>query len=269
MTTNRPIWWGEFKAADFSDIDPEATIAILPLAAMEQHGPHLPLSTDIDITVGMLGETASRLPIELDVRVLPVQQIGKSNEHARIPGTLSLSPAELIPTWTQIGLDVARTGIRKIVLVTSHGGNEEVMAIVTRELRIRADMLAVKSSWGRFGLPDGLFGEDEQRLGVHGGDYETSMMLHFRPELVDMAKAANFASSWTRADAIFDLLHPHGTHSFAWLAHDLNPAGVVGNAAAASAEKGRLAAAHQADGFVRLLKDMQKARLADWLSQSR
>lgn len=262
----RPIWWGEFKTADFAKIDAEATIAVLPLAAIEQHGPHLPLSTDADIAAGMIDEVAAQIPANLDVRFLPIQVVGKSNEHIHAPGTLSLSPANLIDAWTQIGESVAATGIRKIVIVTSHGGNEEIMGIVTRELRVRFGMLAVKSSWGRFGTPDGLFGEKELRLGIHGGDIETSLMLHFRPELVDANKARNFASSFEKAEKRFDLLRPHGTHSFAWIASDLNPAGVVGDASAAAAEKGRLTAAHQAEGFVRLLKDIRKAKLADLLS---
>lgn len=262
----RPIWWGEFKAADFSGVDAEATIAVLPLAATEQHGPHLPLSTDTDIMAGMIAEVARRLPADLDVRFLPIRAIGKSTEHLFAPGTLSISPAALIDAWGQIGDGVAATGVRKIVVITSHGGNEEIMAILTREWRVRHRMLAVKSSWGRFGYPDGLFGEEEQRLGVHGGDYETSLMLHFRPELVDMAKAEDFRSSFHKAAETFDLLRPHGNFSFAWTAEDLNPAGVVGNAAAASAEKGRLAAAHQAEGFVQLLTDIRKARLDDLLA---
>ncbi len=266
MSNKREIWWSDHKASDFGAIDPDATIAVLPLAAIEQHGPHLPLSTDSDIMAGMIDEVAALMPDSLDVRFLPIQAVGKSNEHIYAPGTLSLSPAELIPAWTEIGLSVARAGIRKIVLITSHGGNEEIMAIVTRELRVRANMLAVKSSWSRFGLPDGLFSEEEQRLGIHGGDYETSLMRYFRPDLVDMARAQNFTSSSTRAAQEFELLRPHGTHSFAWIASDLNPAGVVGNATLATAEKGKLAARHQALGFIRLLLDIRKARLADWLT---
>ncbi|PZO81491.1 MAG: creatininase [Mesorhizobium amorphae] len=258
-------WWGDLPASAFSKIDPEATIAVLPVAAVEQHGPHLPLSTDVAIMAGMLDTVLAALPASLDARVLPVQSVGKSDEHLRLPGTLSLSAENLIRAWTELGEAVARTGIRKIVVVTSHGGNEEVMAIVTRELRLRFDMLAVKSSWNRFGRPAGLFSDEENRLGIHGGDYETSLMLHFRPDLVDMALAADFPSRVSEADSAFALLRQTGTHAFAWLAEDLNPQGVVGQADRASAEKGRLVAEHQAAGFIALLEDMRAARLADWL----
>lgn len=266
MTKARPIWWGEFKAADFTKVDAEATIAVIPVAAIEQHGPHLPLSTDADIMQGMIGEVADLLPATLDARFLPVQTVGKSNEHIYAAGTLSLTAATLIAAWTELGASIATTGIRKVVIVTSHGGNEEIMAIVTRELRVRFDMLAVKSSWGRFGYPDTLYDDDEIRLGIHGGDIETSLMLHFRPDLVDMSKASNFASSFAAAEEKFELLRPHGTHSFAWIASDLNRDGVVGDASAATAEKGKLTALHQAAGFVRLLDDIRNAKLGDILS---
>ncbi|WP_378950302.1 creatininase family protein [Mesorhizobium sp. ANAO-SY3R2] len=263
---NRRVWWGDFKAGDFTGLDPEATIAVIPVAAIEQHGPHLPVSTDAAIMEGMLSEVFSRLPENLDARFLPIQAVGKSDEHIYAPGTLSLPANMLIDCWTELGASIARAGIRKFVFVTSHGGNEEVMGIVSRELRVRFGALSVRSSWGRFGTPDGLYPAREIQLGIHGGDVETSLMLHFRPELVDMAQAEDFASSFTRAESGFELLRPHGPHGFSWIASDLNPHGVVGNAAIATAEKGRLTAAHQADGFVKLLQDIRKASLPEWLA---
>lgn len=264
--TKRRVWWGDFRATEYTSIDPEQTIAVLPVAAIEQHGPHLPVSTDTAIMNGMLETAISRLPNDLDIRILPVQAVGKSNEHIEQPGTLTLTPATLVDAWTELGLSVARTGIRKFVIVNSHGGNEEVVGIVTRELRVRAKMLAVKTAWQRFGSPAGMYKELEDRQGIHGGDVETSLMLHFRPDLVEMGEAQNFVSNVARAEKEFSLLRQTGLHSFAWLAHDLNPNGVVGDASAATAEKGRLTAEHQADGFIALLKDIRKAKLSDWLS---
>jgi creatinine amidohydrolase len=262
----RRVWWGDYRTTEYASIDAEATIAVLPVAAIEQHGPHLPVSTDTTIMDGMLETVISRLPADLDIRILPVQAVGKSNEHIEAPGTLTLPPATLIDAWTELGLSIARAGVKKIVVVNSHGGNEEVMGIVTRELRVREKMLAVKTSWQRFGRPAGMYTELEDRQGIHGGDVETSLMLHFRPDLVEMGKAQNFVSNVARAETEFALLRQTGAHAFAWLASDLNPNGVVGDATTATAEKGRLTAEFQADGFIKLLKDIRKAKLADWLS---
>ncbi len=265
MSINRP-WWGDYRTIEYAAIDPEATIAVLPVAAIEQHGPHLPVSTDTTIMQGMLETVFARLPAALDARFLPIQAVGKSNEHLHAPGTLTLPPTTLIEAWTELGLSVARAGVRKLVIVNSHGGNEEIMGIVSRELRVRAKMLSVKTSWQRFGRPAGMYTDLEDRQGIHGGDVETSLMLHFRPDLVDMDKARNFVSSVARAEQSFELLRHTGTHAFAWIASDLNPHGVVGDASIATAEKGRLTAGHQADGFVRLLEDVRKAKLTEWLA---
>jgi creatinine amidohydrolase len=267
MTTKpRRVWWGDYRTTEYAAIDPEATIAVLPIAAIEQHGPHLPVSTDTTIMQGMLEEVISILPDNLDIRILPVQSVGKSNEHLAAPGTLTLPATTLIEAWTELGASVARAGLRKIIFVNSHGGNEEIMGVVTRELRVRHRMLAVKTSWQRFGRPAGMYTELEDRHGIHGGDVETSLMLHFRPDLVDITKAENFVSNVARAEQEFALLRQTGTHAFAWMAGDLNPHGVVGDASIATAEKGRLTARFQAEGFVRLLKDVRKARLADYLT---
>ena len=261
--------WGDFTSRDFEELDPEATLAVLPIAAIEQHGPHLPVSTDERIMAGMLDAVVARLPAALDVRLLPIQSVGKSNEHLRHPGTLSVPATTLIDHWCALGASVARTGIRKLVLVNSHGGNEELMGIVARELRERFDLMALKTSWMRFGLPDDLpggpIGERESRHGIHGGDYETSVMLALAPELVRTEHAGRFDSAAERAADAFAHIAPTGTHAWAWLAEDLHPEGVVGDASRASAERGRACIDHQAAGFVELLLELRRAALADWI----
>ena len=257
----RKIWWTEFSAAEFQSIDPMKTIAMLPIAATEQHGPHLPVGTDAILNLFCIRELIPRVPASMDLRILHVQATGKSNEHLWQKGTVTHTAATLIEAWTEIGLSVARAGVKKLVMVNSHGGNEEIMGIVARELRVRAGMLVVKTSWTRFPPPPGLITDDERRLGIHGGDLETSLMLHFRPELVDMSKAEKFRSSAADDEASFKYLRPTGTHAYAWIAKDLNPHGVVGDASIATAEKGRAIADAEVTGMLELLGELERHEL--------
>jgi creatinine amidohydrolase len=247
----RRLDWMAHPARAFADLDPLRTIAVLPTAAVEQHGPHLPVGVDTYIAEGMLAEVRRACPDDLDLLILPVQSVGKSNEHVWAAGTLSLSAETALRAWVEIGLSVARAGLRKIVIVNSHGGNLDLVSILARELRVRAGMLAVKAQWGAFGQPEGLFPANERRYGIHGGDIETSLMLAFRPDLVDMGRARDFRSSAEGAP-----VPPVGPVAYGWIASDLNPDGVVGNAAAATAEKGRATAAHYAAGFLALARDV-------------
>lgn len=254
--SERPFFWGDLTSADFRALDPARTIAILPVAAVEQHGPHMPVLTDTAIADGMLGVLRGLLPADLSVLVLPTQSFGKSNEHILSPGTVTLTAQTLLETLIEIGASVARAGLRKMVLMNSHGGNSDVLGIAAREMRVRHNMLCVATHWRRFGLPAGMYTAVEDKHGIHAGDIETSLMLHFRPDLVRMAKAKNFVSSAIAMEQEFTHLRPGGLHGFGWIAQDLNPDGAVGDASIATAEKGKATAEHQANGFIALLRDM-------------
>ncbi len=243
--------WADLRMPEFDALDPERTIAILPTAAIEQHGPHLPVGTDTLIAEGMLEAVRSACPPDLDLLILPVQAIGKSNEHLWAAGTCTLTAETALRAWTEIGLSVARAGLKKLMIVNSHGGNLDLISILSRELRVEAGMLAVKTQWGSFGAPDGLFGDQENTYGIHGGDSETSLMLAFRPETVDMSVAWDFRSSAETSN-----ISPVGPISYGWIASDLSDSGVVGEAHLATAEKGRALAAHQAQGCIALAQKM-------------
>jgi creatinine amidohydrolase len=249
-------FWGELTTKDFEGLDPERAIAVLPVAAIEQHGPHLPVCTDTAIADGMIAETLKRLPDDLQVLVLPTQAVGKSNEHIRSPGTLTLSATTAAAAWTDIGESVARAGLRKLVMINSHGGNASLLEVVARELRVRCQMLAVHSSWSRLGRPAGMYTPEEEVVGIHGGDMETSLMLHFRPDLVRMDKAINFAPTTIEISKTFSILRPTGVNAFGWIAQDIHPEGAAGDASKGTAEKGRLTAEFQAEAFIRLLRDV-------------
>jgi creatinine amidohydrolase len=251
-------FWAELRTSEFAGLDPHSTITILPVAAIEQHGPHLPVMTDTAIAEGMIKTVLSRLDADLDVLFLPVQMIGKSNEHLRARGTITSSAENLIRIWVEIGEAVHRAGLRKLVIVNSHGGNIDVIGIVARELRVRHNMLVATTQWRRFGLPAGIYSAFDASHGIHAGDIETSLMLHFRPDLVEMSKAKLFPSNAAEMEKEYKYLRPAGQHGFGWIAQDLNADGAVGDASAASAEKGRLTAEYQADGFIGFLRDVAR-----------
>lgn len=244
----RRLDWAEYRAPEFAGIDPARTIAILPTAAVEQHGPHLPVGVDLMIAEAMLDQLRRNCPADLDIRILPVQAVGKSNEHLWAAGTLTLGWEAALRSWTEIGKSVARAGVRKIVIINSHGGNLDLISILSRELRVQCGMIAVKAQWGSFGAPDGLFSAQEDRFGIHGGDAETSVMLAWRPDLVDMTLAQDFRSSAETAP-----IPPTGPVSLGWVSRDLNPHGVVGEAHLATPEKGRALLAHSAAAMIGLL----------------
>ncbi len=128
----------------------------------------------------MLARFRADCPDDLQPLILPVQSVGKSNEHLHAPGTVTLTAETALRAWVEIGLSVARAGLRKIVIVNSHGGNLDLVSILTRELRVQAGMLAVKCQWGAFGHPAGMYPPEELAYGIHGGDVETSLMLAFQ-----------------------------------------------------------------------------------------
>ncbi|WP_420334205.1 creatininase family protein [Roseibium sp.] len=261
--------WHDMTTQEFNSPSCASWIAVLPIAAIEQHGPHLPLVTDAAIAEGQIRRVLELLPDGLPATFLPVQPIGKSDEHISSPGTLTLSWETVTKCWMEIGESVARAGVRKLVLINSHGGNVPIMDIVARELRVKHNMFVTATNWLRFGQPEGLFPEAEFTYGIHGGDIETSLMLHLHPDLVQMEKAQDFTSEQQSYLTEFKHLRGHGKAQYGWKAQDLNPLGALGNARAATAEKGRLALDHAAKGFVELLQDVDAFDLSRlWTSKN-
>lgn len=251
-------YWQDMTSAEIAAADTVDWIAVLPTAAVEQHGPHLPLDTDRAIAEGHVDRVVEMLPDDVPATFLPVQAIGWSEEHAAFPGTLTLSPETLVDVVVDTARSVARAGLRKFVMVNSHGGNTPVIDMAIQKLRTQHDMFAVAASWSRFGMPDGLFSGDERAFGIHGGAMETSLMLHLRPDLVRRDEARDFPSLQTKLTGEYRHLRAYGAVRFGWLAQDLNPAGVVGNAKEASADKGARLLDHAARGFVELLRDVAR-----------
>jgi creatinine amidohydrolase len=251
-----PRNWADIYWPDVPATDAARWIAVLPLAATEQHGPHLPLATDVMIADAYLARVRELLPAHVPATFLPVQPVGISTEHTDFPGTQTLSTEVALKSWMALGQSVARAGVRKIVIVTSHGGNSAGMMLVAQDLRAQHGMLAVTTSWSRFGAPDGLFSAEELRHGIHGGAVETSIMLARYPEHVRTEAVADFRSNAIAMEKEFRWLSTQRPAPFAWQAQDLHPSGAVGDATQASAEKGDRLIEHGAGAFCELLADV-------------
>jgi creatinine amidohydrolase len=256
--TTPPRDWTAIPWADIARTDAARWIAVLPLAATEQHGPHLPLRTDVPIAEAYLARVRELLPETIPATFLPVEEIGISTEHTDYPGTLTLSPEAALRKWSEIGDNVARAGLKKLVLVSSHGGNSAAMSIIAQELRARRGMLAVTTAWSRFGAPDGVFTAQELRHGIHGGAVETSIMLARYPREVRREAVANFVPSSIAIEQHYRRLSTHRPAPFAWQAQDLHVSGAAGDATQASAEKGERLLDHGARAFCELLEDVDR-----------
>ncbi|GEP02796.1 creatininase family protein [Methylobacterium oxalidis] len=253
--------WGDLTTQDFSAATGGRSIAVLPVAAIEQHGPHLPLATDLIIAEGYLARVAGLVPEDLDVLALPVQAVGKSDEHDAFPGTLTLTAETALRAWTEIGLSLHRASIGKLVLVTSHGGNSALIDLVAGALRGRCGMVAVTTSWSRLGYPAGLFPDAEIRHGIHAGGIETALMLALRPDLVRREAVADFTPRTVAMERDFAHLRAGRPAAFAWKAGDLHPSGAVGDARLGTEAAGRAALDHGARAFVALLRDVDRFAL--------
>jgi creatinine amidohydrolase len=257
-STVPPRNWTEIHWPDFSGTDPERWIAVLPLAATEQHGPHLPLGTDVMIGEAYLARVRELLPAKIPATFLPQQPVGISTEHTYYPGTLTLPTEAALKSWMALGTSVAYAGIRKLVIVTSHGGNSAAMTLVAQDLRAQYALFVVTTSWSRLSAVDGSFPAEEVRHGIHGGAAETSIMLARYPELVRKEAIADFRPASVAMEKDYRWLSTQRPAPFAWLAQDIHPAGAAGDATQASAEKGERLLDHGAAAFCELLADVDK-----------
>ncbi len=237
--------WPELTSPELDDLVDASSVAILVLGAIEQHGPHLPLATDLIIGEGLRDAMLERLSDDLNVFVLPSLALGASQEHAAMSGTLSLPPELAGRIIEAVGESLAASGIRRLVLLNAHGGNHAVIDSAALNLRRVHGLLVVKASYMRLAPPDDVLDAQELREGLHGGRAETSMMLALAPDRVRRDRLANFAMREGAGDET-GLFGPAGRAAWAWLAQDLNPEGVVGRADQASANDGQRLLAHYA-----------------------
>lgn len=251
-----PRDWTDIDWAHAGPAEVSRWIAVLPLAATEQHGPHLPLTTDVLIADAYLARVRQLLPATVPASFLAVEPVGISTEHIDYPGTQTLPTETALRRWTGIGEDVARRGVRKLVIITSHGGNSAAMMLVAQDLRAHHKLFVVTTSWSRLSGADKLFTADEVRHGIHGGAVETSIMLARYPDQVRKDAIADFPASSMAMEKQYRWLSTQRPAPFAWQAQDLNPSGAVGNAALALPEKGERLIDQGAAAFCELLSEV-------------
>ena len=258
-------YWSDLSTADFASLDRARAIAVLPVAATEQHGPHLPLSVDTDIVNGVVAAALPHIARDLPALFLPTQAVGFSPEHTRFAGTLTLKAETLMRVWTEIGECVAASGVRKLVLFNSHGGQVGALDLVARDLRARLGLLVYSVNWFHLPLLDAQgqdvnarFSAEEHRFGIHAGDVETSLMLALRPGQVRMERAGYFRSSSQDRAERFATLGNGKSAKLGWMMQDYNPEGAVGHAAAATAEKGQALLDAAGRALARLLAEIDQ-----------
>ncbi|MEJ2122071.1 MAG: creatininase family protein [Alphaproteobacteria bacterium] len=264
MPNPRHRRWGDLTTEDFEGLDPERTVALLPIAATEQHGPHLPLSTDADIAAGLIEAGLERLGNEgggVEVLVMPMLAVGLSPEHGDFAGTLTLEPETLLATICEIGAGVEAPGLGKLALFNSHGGQSRMLDLAAQRLRRDVDILAVAINGYRLWRAEELFPEAEVRHGIHAGAVETSIMLHLKPELVRRDRLAAHISLSADMEKDYARLAPFGRVGFGWQAQDLNESGACGDATLASAEAGRTLVEQAGTALAELLEEIARLPL--------
>lgn len=248
--------WQDLTSPEVEGAVEEDPVLVLPLGAVEQHGPHLPLSTDLDIAVGLVRRALDTLPDEFPAWVLPPLAVGASEEHRGFAGTLSFGPDTLTEVVRSIGSGLARSGVRRLVLFSGHGGNRAVLASAGLALRREEGMLVVKADHFRFPRPpDAGLPESEWRRGIHGGAVETAIMLHLHPDSVRRGQIADHPSLDADLSRDLTVIRASGEPAFSWLAEDLHESGVVGDARLATPELGAKLVAHYASVLADVFRD--------------
>jgi creatinine amidohydrolase len=243
--------WNEMTSAEIAGLG-DPTIVILPVAATEQHGPHLPTGTDSFILTGIL-ETLTQKREAAQAVALPLQLIGWSSEHSDLPGTLSLDAELLAAGWVALGTAVAAAGLKRLLILNSHGGNPPPIALAAMRLRAQHGLLVVQTHWEALAEPAAVAPAGAPARDWHAGWIETSVMLHLRPELVALDKASRREMRYPEG------LPPDGPAPWAWMTTDLNPSGVIGDPLLASAALGSQLVERAAAGLAELICRMAAA----------
>jgi len=233
---NRVRYFPDLTGPQVAELLTERSILVQPLGAIEQHGPHLPLSTDSVVATAVAEGAIAEVGDELDVWLLPTLEYTKSNEHAWSAGTVWLSATTLMAVLDDLGRCVATTPAKRLVFLNGHGGNSALLNVANRELRLAHGLMTFVTHPGVPPDQGGTSSADELGMGVHGGNDETSLMLHLAPHLVNMDLAERRVPE---ALAVNQYVRFGGRVSFGWMSNDFFPDGYIGDPTAATAELGK------------------------------
>jgi len=255
--------WMSLTTRDFSDGEGRDSVGVLLVGSIEQHGPHLPLSTDSVIGEGLLKKSFEHVPSGSIVIKLPTLSVGSSPEHSDFPGTISYPPELLIEIVVEIGRQAKSCGMRKLLVVNSHGGNSSSLDIASMKLRSELKLLVVKVDYFRFPKPKQIDLPDcEWNHGLHGGALETSMMMALEPDLVRMGELQNNTSWLEELASKHRRIGKDRAVSLYWMASDLNHSGTVGDATLASSEMGALLIEYYSRCLAEVMMDVSEIDLS-------
>jgi creatinine amidohydrolase len=245
--------FADLRAPQIAQRITPGSIFVQPLGAVEQHGPHLPLSTDSVVATAVAEVAVAEVAEELDVWLLPTLQYTKSNEHAWSPGTMWLSATTLLAVLDDVGRSVATTGARKLVFFNGHGGNSALLGVANREIRLAHGLMTFLAHPGMPADQGGDSPQSELGMGIHGGLDETSLMLYLEPRLVALAGVGRRVPEHLAAN---EHVRFGGRVSFGWLSDDFNDDGYIGDPREATAERGKELFEGAVAGFVAALREI-------------
>ncbi len=251
----------EFTWPEIREAVAQNRVAVLPVGTVEQHGPHLPLVTDVLTSTEMSRMAVERIPQE--AVLMPSVYYSFNEHHLDFPGTIAVEGPTIINYVTDIGKSLAHHGFRKILLVNGHGSNVPFLDVAARNITNKSEAVCAMASWWSL-IPKTLFKqlrESEYPGGMaHGCELETSVLLYLRSDLVQMDKAEKDINFQSTEFFYWDLESPSPIFFQEWFSR-YSKTGTVGDPTKASREKGRQFVEAVVERMVSLIREFRARKI--------